>query len=303
MPDLNLLRDLGDEVSPPSLGSLRETARRRNRRAAAFTVVACAAVVVAVIVGGAHLTGARDHSAPKPASRPTPTETVAPAPSDARRLPLPKRYDDSKVLDAGRYTVRVRNLPRDLDRGGVLLVFDMDVPEGWQVTKPMIRMPSPIRPEFTPTKSSGGLGRLSVQHVSDGIARDENTCLGGISSSGETTIGEIAATIAGLPRVDVSKPTATTLGGVDALALTVTVRPGDTLPTCHDQPYKLYAGGDLGASLYETVSVDQPGDVVRLWIVEVADKRFIITAETPPDATHADVAALTRMIESITIRK
>ena len=35
MPDLNLLRDLGDEVRPPSLDSLRETARRRNRPRAA----------------------------------------------------------------------------------------------------------------------------------------------------------------------------------------------------------------------------------------------------------------------------
>ena len=65
MPDLNLLRNLGDEVRPPSLDSLRETARRRNRRAAAFTVTACAAAVVAVIAGGTQLTGDGDQSAPK----------------------------------------------------------------------------------------------------------------------------------------------------------------------------------------------------------------------------------------------
>ena len=302
MPDLNLLRDLGEEIRPPALDLLRETARRRNRRAAAFTVTACAAVVVAVIVGGAQLTGDRGQSAPKPASKPTPTETVIPTPAEARQLPLPKRYGESRILDPGRYTVRVRNLPRELDEGGVLLVFDMDVPEGWQVTKPMIRIPATIRPEFTAAESSGGLGRLSVQHVSEGIALDENTCRGGISSGGGTTISGIAAAIAGLPRVDVTTPTATTLGGVDALALTITVRPGDNLPTCHDQPYNLYSGGDFGASLYETVSVDQPGDVVRLWIVQVADERFIFTAETPPNATQGDVDALTRMVESITFR-
>ena len=170
MPDLDLLRDLGDEVSPPSLDSLRETARRRDRRAAGFAVAACAAVVVAVIAGGALLTGDGDQSAPKPASKPTPTETTTPARAEAQKLPLPKRFGDSAVLDEGRYTVRVRNLPRALDKGGVLLVFDIDVPEGWKVTKPLIRMPAPIRPEFSPTKASGGLGRLSVQHVSDGIA-------------------------------------------------------------------------------------------------------------------------------------
>jgi RNA polymerase sigma-70 factor (ECF subfamily) len=42
MPDLKLLRDLGDEIHPPALDLLRETARRRNRRTAAFTVTACA---------------------------------------------------------------------------------------------------------------------------------------------------------------------------------------------------------------------------------------------------------------------
>lgn len=74
MPDLNPLRDLGDEVRPPSLDSLRETARRRNRRAAAFTVTACATAVVAVIASGALLAGGDDErAAPGPASKPTPT--------------------------------------------------------------------------------------------------------------------------------------------------------------------------------------------------------------------------------------
>ena len=122
-------------------------------------------------------------------------------------------------------------------------------------------------------------------------------------SAAGTRIRGIAAAIAGLPRVDVSTPTETTLGGVDALALTITVRPGDNLARCHDEAYDLYSGGDLGASLYETVWADQPGDVVRLWIVQVADKRFIFTAETPPDATQADVDTLTRMVESITFRE
>ena len=303
MPDLNLLRHLGDEVRPPSLDSLRETARRRNRRAAALTVTACAAAVVAVIAGGAQLTGDGDQSAPKPASKPTPTETTTPAPAEAQKLRLPKQFGDSAVLDGGRYTVRVRNLPRELDQGGLLLAFDMDVPEGWKVTKPLIRIPYQIRPEFTPTKASGGLGRLSVQHATSG-AWLRRTHVGDTLAAFHThTIRGIAAAIAGLPRVDVSTPAATTLGGLDALALTITVRPDDNLARCHADAYKLYSGGDLGASLFERVWADQPGDVVRLWIVQVADERFIFTAETPPDATQADVDTLTRMVESITFRE
>ncbi len=304
MPDLSLLRDLGDEVRPPTLELLRETARRRNRRAAALTVAVCAAMVVVVIASGALLArGGGERSTPGPASKPTPTVTTTPAPAEALPLPLPKQYGDSTDLDEGRYTVRLRDLPRDLDQGGVLLVFDMDVPQGWKVTKPMIRMPAPIRPEFTPTQESGGLGRLSVQHVSDGVAVDENPCHGGYSSGGPTTISGIAAAIARLPLVEVSTPAETTLGGLDALGLTITVHPDDNPTRCHDDAYRLYSGGDLGASLYETVWADQPGDVVRLWIVRVADQQFIFTAETPPDATQADDDALTRMIESIAFRE
>jgi hypothetical protein len=301
MPDLNLLRDLGDEVRPPSLDSLRETARRRNRRAAAFTVIASTAAVVAVIVGGAQLTGDGDPYAPEPAS--TPTRTSTPAPANVHRLPLPQRFGDSVVLDKGRYTVRLRNLPRELDRGGLLLVFDMDVPEGWKVTKPLIRAPYPIRPEFTPTKASGGLGRLSVQYATEGVMVAENPCRDTWTPFYTRTTRGIAAAIAALPMVDVSTPAETTLGGMNALAMTITVRPDANLVRCHDEAYTLYSGGDLGASLYETQGADQPGDVLRLWIVQVADERFIFTAETPPDATQADLDTLSRMVESITFHE
>jgi hypothetical protein len=303
MPDLNLLRDLGDDIRPPSLDSLRETARRRNRRAAAFTVTACAAAVVAVIVGGAQLAGDGAKSAPEPATKPTPTKTTTPAPAEAHKLPLPKRFGDAAVLDEGRYTVRLRNLPRELDQGGLLLVFDMEVPEGWKVTKPLIRAPYPVRPEFTPTKASGGLGRLSVQHVTGGVMVAENPCRHTFGPFYAHTTRGIAAAITGLPRVDVSTPADTTLGGLDALALTISVHPDDNLARCHDDAYELYSGGDMGASLFETVGADQPGDVLRLWIVQIAGERFIFTAETPPDATQGDVDTLTRMVESITFRE
>ena len=157
----------------------------------------------------------------------------------------------------------------------------------------MIRAPYPIRPEFTPTKASGGLGRLSVQHATEGVMVAENPCGATFGPFYTRTTRGIAAAIAGLPSVDVSTPADTTLGGLDALALTITVRLDDNLARCKDDAYELYSGGDLGASLFETVGADQPGDVVRLWIVQVADERFIFTAETPPDATQADADTLT----------
>ena len=305
MPDLDLLRAVGDKVQPPALDLLRETARRRNHRAAAFAVVACAAAVAVVIASGVLLAGGvGERSAPGPASKTTPTGKNTPARAEPHQLPLPKRFGDSMQLDEGRYAVRLRKLPRELDQGGVLLDFDIDVPPGWKVTKPLIRAPYPIRPEFTPTHASGGRGRLSVQYATDGVLVPENPCRHTSSGmSGGTSSREIAAVMAGLPRVDVSTPVETRLGGLDALALTIAVRPGDDVARCHDGAYILYSGGDLGASLYESVRADESGDEVRLWIVEVADERFIFTIEIPPDATRADVDTLTHMVESITFRE
>ena len=115
-----------------------------------------------MIVGGAQLMGDEDQSAPRPASKPTPTETTTPAPAEVHKLPLPKRFGDSAILDKGRYTVRLRNLPRELDQGGLLLSFEMNVPEGWKVTKPLIRAPYPSVPSSPPPRlPAGSDGSLS----------------------------------------------------------------------------------------------------------------------------------------------
>lgn len=56
MPDLDLLRHLGDQVEPPPFDSLRETARHRDRRtavaAAALSAVAVVAVTATAVVLG-----------------------------------------------------------------------------------------------------------------------------------------------------------------------------------------------------------------------------------------------------------
>lgn len=49
MSELDLLRTLGDQLVPPPLASLRETARQRSRRAATVTLIAAAVVTVGLI--------------------------------------------------------------------------------------------------------------------------------------------------------------------------------------------------------------------------------------------------------------
>ena len=64
MSDLDLLRRLGDQLVPPPLDALRETARRRDRRKARVAVMASAAAVVLVVVSTALLAGP-DGGAPR----------------------------------------------------------------------------------------------------------------------------------------------------------------------------------------------------------------------------------------------
>lgn len=70
MSDLDLLRRLGDQIVPPPLDALRETARRRARRNAVATLVASGAAV-AVVTTGAVLLGVGDRDAsPGPVDEP-----------------------------------------------------------------------------------------------------------------------------------------------------------------------------------------------------------------------------------------
>jgi hypothetical protein len=72
MPDLDLLRNLSDQIVPPSFDALRETARRRNRRTATVTT-AVAAAAVAIVFGAVQL-GVNEHrSTPQPTPQPVDT--------------------------------------------------------------------------------------------------------------------------------------------------------------------------------------------------------------------------------------
>ncbi|RYP80108.1 hypothetical protein EKO23_24750, partial [Nocardioides guangzhouensis] len=71
MPDLDRLRDLADQVRPPALEALRDTARRRDRRAAATLVAGCVTVLV-VVLGGVLLDHGDERSRPQPV-RPGPS--------------------------------------------------------------------------------------------------------------------------------------------------------------------------------------------------------------------------------------
>lgn len=63
MSDLDLLRSLGDEIVPPSLDALRDTARRRQRRTTTVMTV-LAAAIVATVIGAVQLAVPEHRSTP-----------------------------------------------------------------------------------------------------------------------------------------------------------------------------------------------------------------------------------------------
>ena len=98
MPDLDLLRPLGDQLVPPPLDALRETARRRDRRAAAAAAVACAVAVLVVVSTTGLLGGSgRGRTAPPPAETPGVARTTRPI-----------TYADGAILHYGDRTIEHR---------------------------------------------------------------------------------------------------------------------------------------------------------------------------------------------------
>lgn len=105
MPDLDLLRRLGDDLVPPPLDTLRETARRRDRRTAAATALVAGAAVAGIAAGVLLL-------APDEGGRePRPTET----PTQVAPTSRPLTYADGATIHYGDRTVEAVGRVDELD--------------------------------------------------------------------------------------------------------------------------------------------------------------------------------------------
>jgi hypothetical protein len=118
MPEIDVLRRLGDQLVPPPLDELRETAQRRDRRTAAAAVVACAAAValVAVLLG---VTSPRGDNSPAP----------APAPGVSKERPL--TWADGTTVHYGYRTVEAAGPVVELDLTDDGVAFRTDDGRVW----------------------------------------------------------------------------------------------------------------------------------------------------------------------------
>jgi hypothetical protein len=102
MSDLDLLRGLGDQIVPPPIEMLRETARRRTRRTTTATVVSAAAAV-ALVAGFVVLNvGGDDDKTPRP---------TGPPPVPTR----PLTYAEASTIHYGDQTVTAPDDVAELD--------------------------------------------------------------------------------------------------------------------------------------------------------------------------------------------
>ena len=120
MPELDVLRRLGDEVVPPSLESLRATARRRDRRSSGAVIAAGAAAVVAVVVTTTVL-GPDDDPRPSPVEPPRSEQ----APS------RPLTYAEGATIHYGDRTVTAEGRVGELDLTDQGVAFRTDDGRIW----------------------------------------------------------------------------------------------------------------------------------------------------------------------------
>jgi hypothetical protein len=102
MPELDVLRRLGDQIVPPPFEALRETARQRARRARVLTSVAVAAAVVAVTATTVYVGRPSDRQ----------LEPAPPPPAPSSR---PLTYADGSTIHYGDQTVEVDGQVVELD--------------------------------------------------------------------------------------------------------------------------------------------------------------------------------------------
>ena len=107
------------------------------------------------------------------------------------------------------------------------------------------------------------------------------------------TVADLATALATQPRLAGTDPIAVTIGGHDGLYVEL------TRPTARCRGQVLWFAPRIAHAAYHD-RFNEPGDVARLWILDVDGRRVVIDTIHSADASDADVAELTRMVESAT---
>jgi hypothetical protein len=175
--------------------------------------------------------------------------------------------------------------------GGQYPEYELEVPGGWSSGD-----------EFT-TRSGPTVMGMSVWDVGE-VPRDPCRWKGSLADPGPSVDDLVAALVAQRYR-HASAPAPVTLGGAEGVKLQWSV-PTDWKVTgdadfegCDDpgnghQDFVSWLGDGKGER-YQQV----PGQVDKLWILEVGDQRLVVDATYSPDSTDAEVKELLAVVESL----
>ena len=226
--------------------------------------------------------GAVADEAEPAASRQQLKPTASPGPTGPDVRPLPPQDEEYVVLKAARYALP---LPP-------FLITAVDVPDSWSVHQGHYLSAGPI---------ARGDGQLFVAPApEDSTAVPADPCR---DHQRYTVVGPteraLATALSRQPFLDVSPPERVVIGGRVGAFVRVEVPADAEIMGCADRAVDLYTQG----AREDAWRVATAGYVVRLWILDVDGERYVVHAESGPDATRRDVAVLRRMVESITFER
>jgi hypothetical protein len=222
--------------------------------------------VVAMLLGALYLlspVGGGIGSGP-PAATPSPT----PSPS-----PIPLGMSDL-LLEPGTY-VTADPFP---------VQITMTVPDGWigNIGGPYLAI----------LEQASGTGSIAFSRPDKVFADPCHSTSGLLDPPPGPTVDDLASALAGLPSLDVTTPVDAEFDGFIGKGLTITA-PADTLGCDQDRlPDAEFSVWELPLGAINSL---RPGQVDRVWIVDVAGTRLVI------DATHfaGEDAALDAEIQAI----
>jgi hypothetical protein len=272
MPDMQEVFRMATQKVRPDPGFVdrqHENQRRQSRRRRAGALVLVAVLVIAGVVVGISTLRSGDEGKVIPGSAPTPTATPV--------LPL-----HSGALEPGTYVVST--LDPDFD---AKYRITMDVPDGYEGF-----------PDGSGVAKLGRIGQMAVGAwvIGDVYAdpcRWETTLLDPPPAS---SVDALVAALADQKGLRVSTPTDITVDGFAGTSMERTVHTGTNLADCDGGHFRPWLGTDGGERYLD------PGEHVRLWIIDVEGVPLVIDASLGEAGTSAqDRAAHIQIAESVRI--
>jgi hypothetical protein len=250
--------------------------------------------VLSLFVSASLAVGCASAAAPNPTSRPSAlptavaspsvrsTEATSPTPTDSiTTLGRGDRDLDAGTYRLGEMAIGVPDLPAIL----------ITVPPGWHASGPFVRQQEP--------GEATGFVAVSFWHV-DQIYGHPCKWNGALFQPGPT-VEDLAQALVNRPLRNATKPIDVTLGGYAGKYLEWTVPAHIDVSACDADSsdgkhyFESWTGTGVGSDRYQ----QGPGQIDRLWILDVNGIRLLIDATSMPPTTNEQRAALLEVVKSI----